>query len=161
MKKPFYIIITVVVVALAVFGYFLWQGSSSQVFLVPPNNTSSKSDLIQVDTPFGGQSIGSPVKISGKARGSWYFEASFPIRLVDGEGNTIATAIAQAQGNWMTSDFVPFSANLTFGVPQTKTGTLVLLKDNPSGRPESADELRAPIVFANPDFGTTTATSTL
>jgi len=36
---------------------------------------------------------------------------------------------------------------ITFENPETATGTLVLEKDNPSGLPEHADELRVPVRF--------------
>ncbi len=48
----------------------------------------------------------------------------------------------------MTAEFVPFRAVLTFAAPATERGTLVLEKDNPSGLPENADELRIPIRFS-------------
>jgi hypothetical protein len=47
----------------------------------------------------------------------------------------------------MTEEFVPFTATLTFEQPETETGFLVLEKDNPSGLPEQADELRIPVSF--------------
>ncbi len=87
------------------------------------------------------------IVVSGKAR-TWYFEASFPIELKDSAGNTIAQVPAQAQGDWMTSDFVPFSATLTFPAqPSGSSGTLILHKDNPSGLPENDDQKSIPITF--------------
>jgi spore germination protein GerM len=55
---------------------------------------------------------------------------------------------AQAQGDWMTTNFVPFSSTLTFSTPTTPTGILVLQKDNPSGLPENDAEIRIPVRFA-------------
>ncbi|MCJ7786739.1 GerMN domain-containing protein, partial [Patescibacteria group bacterium] len=77
----------------------------------------------------------------------WFFEASFPIKLVDEKGNELGIAIAQAQSDWMTEDFVPFEAELHFELPVTEKGTLILEKDNPSGLLENADELRIPVKF--------------
>ena len=110
-------------------------------------NELEKSDLIKVNTPRPNQNIQSPIVIEGEARGLWFFEASFPVKLLDGNGNLIATTIAQAQGDWMTEDFVPFEAELHFELPATEKGTLILEKDNPSGLPENADELRIPVKF--------------
>jgi len=106
-----------------------------------------KEDLIQVESPQVNDTITSPLVIKGKARGYWFFEASFPIRLYDDNGELLATAIAQAQDDWMTEEFVPFAAELKFENPKTEKGTLVLEKDNPSGLQENADELKMPIVF--------------
>ncbi|OGZ60573.1 MAG: hypothetical protein A2919_01695 [Candidatus Spechtbacteria bacterium RIFCSPLOWO2_01_FULL_43_12] len=110
-------------------------------------NELEKMDLIRIDNPRPNQEIKSPLIVSGEARGYWFFEASFPVRLYDANGNEIALAIAQAQGDWMTEDFVPYEAVLEFNTPATSTGVLVLEKDNPSGLPENADELVVPISF--------------
>lgn len=110
--------------------------------LVPEDN------MVRVRFPDSDDAVSSPLTVEGEARGTWYFEASFPIRLLDARGTELAIAVAQAQGEWMTEDFVPFKAVLTFPVPTTETGTIVLEKDNPSGLPENADERRVPIRFS-------------
>lgn len=92
------------------------------------------------------QAVTSPLTITGEAKG-WYFEASFPMQLLDGNGKVIAQGPAQAQGDWMTSAFVPFKSTLAFAKPSTATGTLILRNDNPSGLPENARELRIPVRF--------------
>lgn len=108
----------------------------------------SYRDLVTVFGLEAGQIITSPLTITGEARGTWYFEASFPIRLVDGAGREVAVAIAQAQGNWMTTEYVPFRATLSFTAPRsTSTGSIVFEKDNPSGLTEHADQLRIPVRF--------------
>ncbi len=106
-----------------------------------------KSNLISVDTPLSGVLIKSPVRVTGKARGPWYFEASFPVKVLDANGKEIGVGIAQAKDEWMTTGFVPFEASVEFTGPATETGTLVFLKDNPSGLPEYADELALPVRF--------------
>lgn len=109
---------------------------------------SSEAEIrIQVTNPQPNQVVTSPLTITGQARGTWYFEASFPVKLLDGNGNQIAIAPAQAQGDWMTENFVPFSVTLTFATPSTPAGTLVLEKDNPSGLPEHAAQITIPVQF--------------
>jgi translocator protein len=123
----------------------------SYVSRIPPECDFAlcpKEDLIQIENLRANDTIISPLLIKGKARGFWFFEADFPIRLYDANGQLVATTIARTQSNWMTEDFVPFSAELKFEKPKTKSGTLVLEKDNPSGFAENADELRIPILFA-------------
>src|SRR5450830_1602835 len=68
---------------------------------------STKTDFIRLDTPFPNQIIKSPLIIKGVARGSWFFEASFPVILTNWDGLIIAQGTAQAKSDWMTSDFVP------------------------------------------------------
>lgn len=110
-------------------------------------NELEKSDLIRVSSPRPGQTIASPVEISGEARGFWFFEASFPVKIIDDNGFLLGILPAQAEGEWMTENFVPFKAKIHFAAPSTQNGVLILEKDNPSGLPEYADELRIPIVF--------------
>lgn len=105
------------------------------------------ADLIKLDGIKAGDKVTSPLTITGQARGTWFFEASFPITLVDANGEELATAIAQAQSEWMTTDFVPFKADLSFPKPKTTSGTLIIKKDNPSGLPEHDAELRIPVNF--------------
>jgi hypothetical protein len=117
-------------------------------------NELEKRDLIRLSSPRPNMTIGSPLTISGEARGYWYFEASFPVILTDWDGKIIASHYATAQGEWMTEDFVPFTSNLTFESPYKegdpdfmKRGTLILAKDNPSGLPEHDDALEIPVIF--------------
>lgn len=114
-------------------------------------NELEKSDLIVVETPRPGQEISSPVVIKGKARSNWYFEASFLARLIDANGQALGTLPIQSTGDWMTTEIVPFTATMDFTMPSTKTGTLILQKDNPSGLAEHDDELRIPVIFTTFD----------
>jgi len=109
-----------------------------------------KSDLVKSVYPIPNETVTSPLEITGEARGYWFFEGSFPVRIEDSEGNVLGELFAQAQTEWMTEEFVPFKATLTFTDPITKKGNLFLVKDNPSGLPEYADELRIPVFFGEP-----------
>lgn len=118
------------------------------VDLVKPQS-ESKDDLIRVESPDTKivSLVTSPLHIKGTARGTWYFEASFPVKLLNDKEEVIATGHATAEGDWMTTDFVPFTATLEFTAPTTELGILVLQKNNPSGLPEHDDELRIPVRF--------------
>ena len=105
-------------------------------------------DLIKLESVHAGDSITSPVKITGEARGNWFFEASFPISIVNWDGLIIGQGVATAKGDWMTEDFVPFEANIGFDkVTYKNNGAIILQKDNPSGLPENDDALEIPIFF--------------
>lgn len=112
-----------------------------------PTYVNASSDLIRVTTPPPGAVTGKPVMVRGEARGSWYFEASFPIEIRDASSTVIATGHAEAQGDWMTSEFVPYIATVT--VPQSFIGeaVLTLMNDNPSGLPENARSISFPITI--------------
>lgn len=112
-----------------------------------PTYTNATPDNIVVTNPFPGAVTGKEVQVMGKARGPWYFEASFPVTLLDKDGNILDQKPAQAQGEWMTTEFVPFSVTLT--APQSYIGpaTLVLKNDNPSGLPEKDKSVSFPITI--------------
>lgn len=110
-------------------------------------NELEKTDIIRVDSPRPNDNISNPLTILGQARGSWFFEASFPVKIFDSENKQLGQSVAQAETDWMTSDFVSFTAILNFIQPSTKSGYLLLEKDNPSGLIENAEELRIPINF--------------
>lgn len=106
-------------------------------------------NLVRLFEPLPHTRISSPLIIRGEARGNWFFEASFPVRLLDTNGTNIPlnpSHIMTAE-EWMTTDFVPFEATLIFIPPAAEAGTLVLEKDNPSGLPEYADTVSIPIRF--------------
>ena len=121
-----------------------------ETFIEDIGNELEKANLIRLNNPRPNQAILSPLIITGEARGNWFFEASFPVVLNDGDGQIIATGIAQAKKEWMTTDFVPFEATLAFTINKNisnKKGLLILKKDNPSGLPEHDDALKIPVIF--------------
>jgi hypothetical protein len=123
------------------------RDGSGSLLVEDIGNEFQKSDLIQINKPRPNEVVTSPLAIEGQARGTWFFEASFPVKLLDNNGQVMATAIAQAQSDWMTEDFVPYKATIEFTAKEGGVGTLVLEKDNPSDLPQNADELRVPVIF--------------
>ena len=92
--------------------------------------------------------IVSPLVIEGQATGGWYFEATFPVVLVNWDGLIIAQGYVEAQDDWMTEKLVPFKGELAFTKPEyNERGALILKKSNPSGLPENDDAIEIPIRF--------------
>ncbi len=121
-------------------------------FVEDVGNSVEKSNLIHLDTPRPGEEIASPATLTGAARGYWFFEATFPVVVVDWDGKVIGEGFATAQDEWMTEDFVPFTATVSFSVEEisgryARHGTLILKRDNPSGLPENDDALEVPVRF--------------
>lgn len=111
--------------------------------------TMSLDGHLAVSAPTENQEISSPVKIIGTVtNGGWFFEASFPVDVIDADGTVLGRGQAQAQGNWMTTGTVPFAATINFVKSHSATGTIVFSKDNPSGLPQNAGSLAVPIMFA-------------
>jgi hypothetical protein len=157
--------IIVIIVVLVALGACLWLcgGATSDGNSIGQGEINSSAekldvynDIIRVDTPATGNTVSSPLMISGIARGNWFFEATCPVVLADWDGRIIAESYAQVAHDvdWMTTDFVPFAAELRFESPYTsgdpdfmRNGTLIIQKDNPSGLPEYDDAVEIGVVF--------------
>ena len=123
-----------------------------------PGSSSSSSassveqahaDVIRIESPLPGETVGTTFEVTGEARGPWYFEASFPVSVEDTSGRVIVQTHAQALGEWMTEAFVPFKATVKVLGQEGKDAVLVIKNDNPSGLPEHEKEVRIPIHIGN------------
>lgn len=110
---------------------------------------SSTSPNLKIFNLVPNQAISSPLVVFGEAKG-WYFEASFPVRIQDEDGNILVVAPAQAKSDWMTNEFVPFETKLEFKPSTRSRGFVILEKDNPSGLEENAESVQIPVIFKNP-----------
>lgn len=110
-------------------------------------NELEKINLIQLNQPRPNEIVSSPLIISGRARGFWFFEASFPVKLMTLEGMVLADTSIMTASEWMTENFVPFEAQIDFSVEQETRAKLILEKDNPSGLPENDDQLIIPLIL--------------
>jgi hypothetical protein len=120
---------------------------------------NASDDLIRYVSVKAGDFIDSPLTITGEARGYWFFEASFPVTIVDWDGRIIAQHYATAvldpndpESTWMTEDFVPFTTTVEFITPEgwggpVNRGAIILNRDNPSGLPENDAALEIPVRF--------------
>ena len=110
-----------------------------------PLTPSQLEARVVVDAPMANATISSPITVSGKAPGPWYFEASFPIEVRSATGTVLGVGVAQAQGEWMTTDDVPFTVQID--VKNYKgPATIVLHRDNASGLPEHDASVSVPII---------------
>lgn len=121
--------------------------ANDQTFIQNIGNEIEKMEVIRIDEPRPNTQVTSPLQIKGNARGNWFFEGSFEVYLLDEKGKEIARNNAQAQQDWMTEEFVSYESKLIFTQPATKTGTLVLEKNNASGLPVHDDKLEVPVMF--------------
>lgn len=149
MKGLIILIATIIVLWL---GFSMFTNNSKEI---PPDtnipteevdNEGKKTDLIVVEKPTQNSVLPSTFEIQGRARGYWFFEASFPVRLVADDGTVLINSYIMTDSEWMTEQFVPFKKTFTY---ENKTGAergnLILEKDNPSGLPENADSLTIPV----------------
>jgi hypothetical protein len=118
--------------------------------LVPaPTDENDNSDApsdIQIEKPQDNDTVSSPLEIDGQAKGGWFFEGQFPVRLIGKNGEVIAAAQAKALGDWTKEDPVPFRAILEFSAPTAVSATLVLAQDDPSGQ-GNGQEKKIPVTL--------------
>lgn len=154
MKKYLLYVLVLVVCIVAVLFIFRNKLEAPSVDVKPDTvEQTYKDSNIQVDLPYIGAVVGKEFSVIGRARGTWFFEGSFPIKVIGQEGrqkgNVLSTAIAQVQNgeSWMTEDFVSFKADIK--VPDSYIGkaTIVLQKDNPSGLAEHDASITVPVTI--------------
>ena len=143
------ILVVAAVAVIGVISYFNSQNNNVSDNTQSQTLGTSTDDLIHVTVPLADVLVQSPLVVKGEARGSWYFEASFPVKVFDSNGKLLGQVAAQAQGDWMTTDFVPFQATLSFDAPTTEAGTVVFQRDNPSGIPANDRSVTIPVYFSN------------
>ena len=103
-------------------------------------------DDIRINSLGIGDVIKSPIKITGSAKG-WYFEGSFKVQIIGENDEMLFDGLAQAQGDWMQDDYVPFEIELNFDNKGLEKGKMVFKKSNPSGLEENSKELSFLILF--------------
>lgn len=121
-----------------------------ELFVENIGNWLEKNNLVRLHSPRQNDVVASPLEIRGEARGNWFFEATFPVVITDWDGRIIGETFATAEGEWMTTEFVPFAATLEFAFDESSysnRGALILQKSNPSGLPEHDDALEIPVRF--------------
>jgi hypothetical protein len=109
---------------------------------------SEKGVTLYITLPDPKISYTSPIQISGRAPGNWFFEANAPVTLVNWDGLILGEGHINATGDWMTTDYVPFTGSITFsGDTLYNRGALIFKKDNASGLPEHDDSAQMSITI--------------
>lgn len=109
--------------------------------------TTSVSELIVTDAPAAHSIVSDSFLVTGKARGQWFFEGSFSIKVLAANGDVLGSGIARAQGDWMSIGFVPFTASVDFRPRGNAEGIVRFVKNNPSGAPELDAHFDVPVRF--------------
>jgi hypothetical protein len=146
----------IAIIAIFLIGGGMYILLQSSIPLRYKSNSNEINNFIIVDHPQPDDTVVSPLKITGKARGIWFQNGQFRIRIFRklecdyATDTTIGYGVAKATSNWETEDFVPFEALIEFSKPINcgKTIFIGLNKENPSGLKEKGDkELIIPIKF--------------
>jgi hypothetical protein len=112
----------------------------------PPPPAAIAADVATVATPAADARVTSPLTVSGVAPAGWFFENSFPVRIIDAQGEEIAMAPATPRVNWTEPGDKEFDATLTFSVSTETPATIVLQEDMP-GEGARPRETRVPVIL--------------
>jgi len=150
MKTLVIVFAVIIVILLGILAFY--NPAKGPVTPLGAGSASSPDGHVTVVSPKPNSSVSSPIAVQGTVvGGGWFNEATFPVKIVDANGNVIGRGVAQAQSpaEWTSTGTVPFLASIPFTDPATATGTVVFSKDNPSGLPANDESFSVPIVFAH------------
>lgn len=116
-----------------------------EVVAIPP---SALEDIREVSVS-AGEEVSFPFTVRGEARGFWFFEGSAPLYVVDERDVVVGSGFIEAEGDWMTERFVPFSGTVSLR-GEVKRGSdlaVVLERHNASGLPQHDASVRIPVSY--------------
>ncbi|HPP43917.1 MAG TPA: Gmad2 immunoglobulin-like domain-containing protein [Caldisericia bacterium] len=141
MKHTNIIIVILIIIIISILALNFYQRYSIT------KKINDAKDLIVIESPEPYEKVQNPIHIKGKARGNFFFEATFPIRIEDENGNILTTGYVETKEDWMTDNFVSFETYLNFSKNDVKNGFIVFEKANPSDLEENRFEVKIPIYF--------------
>ncbi len=149
MKKIHLVVLVLAAILTVLWFVFYPHTVQAPVQTLVSTYTNASPDTIVVASPKPGESVAGAqsIAVTGQARGPWYFEASFPVVIEDLAGNVLGQTPATATSDWMTENFVPFTANISLSSSYRGPATIILKNDNPSGDPSRAASVSVPIVI--------------
>lgn len=107
-----------------------------------PSSNPDSCRALRVTSPRANAKVTSPLSVRALVDNSnkecrWtVFEAqAATIEIQDEEGKTLGTGALTTTEEWMVTTPVNYSGKITFTKPATTTGRLVVIEENPSGRP--------------------------
>ena len=146
-KSLLVVLVVALIGAIAWFKYQSQHRVGDEKVQITPAYVNASQNLIMVATPTPGASVPHSFFVSGRARGYWFFEASFPVVVTDSKGVVLAQLPAQTESNWMTNELVSFSARVVIPDFYVGPATLTFKKDNPSGIIEKDASVSFPILI--------------
>ncbi len=149
-------ILVFLAIVLRVYQSFQNSQKNGEFIVINPITTSTTAEQIDdlgiiIDQPKPGESFSDPFAVTGKARGFWFFESSFPLKIIDEQAKVWGSGAAIAQADALTDNFVPFVGFIKFlSEEKPVSGSkafVVFTNDNPSGLPENEISTTVPIII--------------
>lgn len=125
----------------------IWNGDTF-VETITEQKVENKEYGLILDNLKNNDLINSPLSISGKVDSNWFFEASFPVKILDNNRNIIKETTATTKEDWTKDGQISFNVNVEFDPKDFISGFMILRNDNPSGLKENIKSLEVPIKFA-------------
>ena len=112
------------------------------------SSITSTSSQVEIVSPLPNSEITSPLVVSGRLRGGWFFEANAGLAVLDANKTPITTNYVTATTDWMTADWVSFTGTTTYPASyKGQKGYIQISNDNPSGMPENSKTFLIPVLF--------------
>jgi hypothetical protein len=158
MKKFTLVILAIVLIAGGLYVGFKKE-AHVPVDITLPGKTDEKpgsdnfpqaSEMIKVVSPKVGDSLDATngFTVTGEAKGNWFFEATAPVTVFDKNGSVLAKTYVTAQGEWMTTNFVPFKGTISpFLTIGAREGYIEFENSNPSDNEGFRRSLRVNVTF--------------
>lgn len=106
------------------------------------------SSQVDISNPLPNSEIKSPLVVTGRLRGSWFFEATAGVAVLDSKKQVITVNPLMATTDWMTSDWVSFTGTTSYPMAyKGQSGYIQISNDNPSGLPENSKTYLIPVLF--------------
>ncbi len=161
------IIFLLIVIAIIIVGVFLVRGSEDRWLCedgqwvkhgepsTPAPTTGCGDEITEpegdvvITSPMPNEIVSETIIIEGKAKGTWFFEATMPVDLLTSDGSEIVQGFVEATSDWMTEEYVPFKGELKFVLPEgVEKGILVFKTANAAGLPQFDDSFEVPVRFS-------------
>ncbi len=100
---------------------------------------SAKGQTLILDNIKSGDTVDLGFEVKGSVTGDWFFEGTFPVRVLNQQGEIVETLSAEALEEWTTEEAVPFSFKIDMDLEEESIVVLKFEKSNPSDLEESND----------------------
>jgi hypothetical protein len=144
MKKILVVALSLVLIFVS---FYYFQNKDYQNLKMNNSENPGENDGLRLFNLLPNALISSPIAIMGEIPGTWYFEGSFSVVLIDDNDMVLGSAIATAQSDSMTTEPVIFTLPLNFNNTNSVKGYLVLEKANPSDLEENNKSIMWPVRF--------------
>lgn len=171
MKNLIITVITVIVIGLIYFAYAANKdkfssiappaGSQTDTATLPSPSQETAPEPVAapqvtdetgpfVSSPLKGDSVGSPLTVTGIVPPGWMFEGSFGVKLFTDSDVLVTQTAAEEKipGSWQSGEPIEFTARLTY-TTDAESGYILLEKANPSGLTENEGFHKLPILFSD------------